>query len=248
MPTAEEQIPELDSHAVPWLTVDQMREVDRLMTEALGISLVQMMENAGRSVALLARRLLEGDAADRRVLVLAGPGGNGGGGLVAARHLAVAGGDVEVRLSRPLDELAPVPRDQCAILGRIGVPVEVGLVGRVEPDLVIDGLLGYSQEGAPRGITAQLIESVAARRVLSLDVPSGLELSTGVLQEPFVRAHATLTLALPKEGLRAPGAAAAVGDLYLADISVPPSVYERLGVAYRSPFGASTIVRLSPVG
>lgn len=243
------RIPEIDSAAVPWLTVEQMREVDRLMVEEAGISLVRMLENAGRNLALLARRQLGGDVAGRRVRVLAGRGGNGGGGLVAARHLAAAGAQVEVRLSGPPEELAPAPADERAILGRIGVPVAVGPArpGR-DPELVIDALLGYSQQGEPRGTTAELIESAAGRRVLSLDVPSGLELSTGALREPFVHALATLTVALPKEGLRAPGAAAAVGELYLADISVPPAVYARLGVAYRSPFGASTIVRLRDRG
>jgi NAD(P)H-hydrate epimerase len=208
--TAGERIPDVDFDAVPWLTVADMREVDRLMTEELGVSLVRMMENAGRNLALLARRLLEGSVAGRRILVLAGRGGNGGGGLVAARHLAAAGSEVEVRLSRPPNELIPAGRDECAILGRIGVPVEVGLVDWAEPELVLDALLGYSQEGTPPGTTAQLIESVAGRSVLSLDVPSGLELSTGELREPFVSALATLTLALPKTGLRAPDAATAV--------------------------------------
>ncbi len=65
----------------------QMREVDRLMVEEAGISLLQMMENAGRALALRARAMLGGDARGRRVQVLAGRGGNGGGGLAAARRL-----------------------------------------------------------------------------------------------------------------------------------------------------------------
>ncbi|HRW07303.1 MAG TPA: NAD(P)H-hydrate epimerase, partial [Caldilineaceae bacterium] len=71
---------------LPTLTTDQMREVDRLMTERYGIILLQMMENAGRHLALLAKRLLENDISDRPIVVLAGRGNNGGGGLVAARH------------------------------------------------------------------------------------------------------------------------------------------------------------------
>jgi NAD(P)H-hydrate epimerase len=82
--------------------------------------------------------------------------------------------------------------------------------------------------------------------VLALDVPSGLELATGVLHAPHVVAEATLTLAAPKEGLRAPGAAAAVGGLYVADLSVPPWVFARLGLVPAAPFGAATIVRLHP--
>jgi hypothetical protein len=74
--------PSVAAGSIPWLTVTQMREVDRLMIEEFAISLEQMMENAGRNLALLARHLLGGDARGRRVLVLAGTGGNGGGGLV----------------------------------------------------------------------------------------------------------------------------------------------------------------------
>jgi len=76
----------VDSAKIPFITTDQMREVDRAMIEDYGISLVQMMENAGRNLAQLARsRFLQGDPTGRRVLVLAGKGGNGGGGMVCAR-------------------------------------------------------------------------------------------------------------------------------------------------------------------
>jgi len=229
--------------ALPWLSVGQMREVDRIMMDDLGISLVRMMENAGRNLALLARRLLGGAASGRRVLVLAGPGGNGGGGLVAARHLHTAGADVAVVLSE--DRLAPIPSEQLEILRRIGVPVGVGTVDDWDPELVVDALLGYSQRGDPQGDTRRLIEWTTGRRVLSLDNPSGLELETGVVRRPCVQAEATLTLAAPKEGLRARGTRTAVGELFVADISVPPLVYERLGIRYLSPFGESTIVRVA---
>jgi len=240
-------LPLVRGDAVPWLSVAQMREVDRLMVDELGISLVRMMENAGRNLAVLARRLLGGGAGGRRVVVMAGPGGNGGGGLVAARHLAVAGARVAVRLATAVERLAPASAEQLAILRRMEVDVAVGPpADALEADLVLDALLGYSQAGDPRGDAAALIEWSATRPVLSLDTPSGLELTSGDLRRPTVRAEATLTLALPKSGLRAPGAADAVGALYLADISVPALVYERLGLRYASPFGAGTIVELEP--
>ena len=89
---------------VPALTTEQMREVDRAMVEDLHIELVQMMENAGRSLAHLAIARF----APSRVTVLAGPGGNGGGGLVAARHLINRGRTVSVVLSDPI----PWPRSR----------------------------------------------------------------------------------------------------------------------------------------
>jgi NAD(P)H-hydrate epimerase len=225
---------------VPWLSVEQMRELDRVATEELGLTLERMMENAGRNLAVLARLLLDGSCAGRTVTVIAGPGGNGGGGMVAARHLAAAGAEVTVMLATAPAHLADVPRAQHDILVQIGVPVAPPGAALPASDLVLDALLGYSQSGAPRGAAAELVAATAGARVLSLDVPSGLELATGVLHEPHVRAEATMTLAAPKLGLCSP----AVGDLYLADLSIPPLGYERLGVPYATPFAAAPLVRV----
>jgi NAD(P)H-hydrate epimerase len=229
---------------LPWLSVDQMREVDRIMVEELGISLVRMMENAGRNLAQLARRLLGGDARGRSIVVMAGPGGNGGGGLVCARHLAAAGAEVAVTLGAPAERTAVVPAEQLRIVERIGLPVHHGLshgIAAGVPELVIDALLGYSQAGDPHGESAALIEWSVGRRVLAIDVPSGLELTTGRLRDPHVRAEATMTLAAPKHGL---AAAEAVGRLFLADISVPALVYERLDLHYETPFGHGPLVEI----
>lgn len=227
-----------------WLSVHQMREVDRIMIDEIGVSLLQMMENAGRNLAMLSRAYLGGDARGQRVHVLAGPGGNGGGGLVAARHLHSAGADVAVSMARQPNDASPAVRAQIAALRSIGVDVSVGVPPPSAPDLVLDALLGYSQVGDPRDDVARLIAWSAGHRVLALDTPSGLELDTATVRRPCVRAIATLTLALPKKGLRAAEADGGVGALFLADISVPPEVYERLGVAYRSPFGRGPIVRV----
>jgi NAD(P)H-hydrate epimerase len=237
--------PAVDARALPWLSVEQMREVDRVMVEELGISLVRMMENAGRGLAQVARELLGGDTAGRSIVVLAGPGGNGGGGLVAARHLTVAGANVAVALSAPAERFAPVPAEQLAIVRRLAIAIheEIELLG--EPELVIDALLGYSQRGEPHGGAAELIRWSGGRRVLALDVPSGLELESGELHAPHIVAEATMTLAAPKTALAAAAAAAAVGRLLLADISVPGRVYERLGLAYETPFTRGSVVELA---
>ncbi|MGE4178100.1 MAG: NAD(P)H-hydrate epimerase [Thermoleophilia bacterium] len=224
--------PTPSADAVPWVTVDQMREVDRLMVEDLGISLVRMMENAGRSLAVAARAMLEGGVAGRRLTVLAGPGGNGGGGLVAARHLANAGAEVRVHLSLHEDAVTGVPAEQLAILRAMGVavtgrPITAAVLRPAE--LVIDAVLGYGQRGAPRGPSAALVGATAGRRVLALDVPSGLDPDSGAMYEPGVRAEVTMTLAAPTHGLGAPRAAPAVGRLLVADISVPPALWSRVG-------------------
>ena len=236
--------PAVEAGTVPWLSVAQMRAVDQIMVEELGVSLVRMMENAGRSLAQVARDLLGGDTAGRSILVLAGPGGNGGGGLVAARHLAVAGAQIAVALAAPGERFAPVPGEQLAIARQFAIPTDAGIDALGEPELVIDALLGYGQRGQPHGQAAKLIRWSAGRRVLALDVPSGLELASGKLHTPHVSAEATMTLAAPKTALAAAGAAEAVGRLFLADISVPAVVFERLGFSYQTPFTRRPVVEL----
>ena len=88
-----------DFHNLPVVTTDQMSEVDRLMIEEWGITLFQMMENAGRNFAELARRQLGGTVQGKRIAVLCGQGNNGGGGMTAARHLHNWGAQVEVILA-----------------------------------------------------------------------------------------------------------------------------------------------------
>jgi len=221
--------------AVPALTTEQMRAVDHVMVEGLHIELVQMMENAGRSLAELAIiRFSPGS-----LTILAGPGGNGGGGLVAARHLANRGCQVQVVLTEP-DRLTPVPAHQADILARMGVTIASR---PATADLIIDAMIGYSLRGNPAGAAAQLITwaNDQAAPVLALDTPSGLDLTTGTAANPAVWAAATLTLALPKVGLLdAPN----VGELYLADISVPPLVYQRMGIPVPELFRQASLLRI----
>ena len=234
---------------IPTLTVAQMREVDRIMVEDLNIGLIQMMENAGRTLAHHTRRMfLRGDARTRRVIVLAGSGGNGGGGIAAARRLANWGAEVSIVLGQAEADMDEVPGLQLAIANRIGIQVAGPdlVAGKLMDgcDVLIDALIGYSLRGAPREPIASLIQSANGSRVpiVALDVPSGLDADTGRAPGAVIRASSTLTLALPKAGLMQPEARAWVGDLYLADISVPPSVYRRLGLEVGPIFAEDDIV------
>lgn len=236
---------------VPYLSTDQMREVDRLMIEVYHIELIQMMENAGRHLAVLAReRFLGGDPQHKRVAVLAGTGGNGGGALVCARWLHNAGTQVEVLLAAAPEAFTPVSAHQLDILLQMGVSVMQadGITDDESPDLIIDGLIGYSLKGAPREPIASLIRAANAIDcpILSLDTPSGLDTATGTVSDPTIRAAATMTLALPKEGLRGETARPVVGELYLANISVPPDLYAQpsLGLHVENLFGISDIIRI----
>ena len=237
---------------VPYLTTEQMMEVDRAMVEDSRIELIQMMENAGRNLAHLARhRFLGGDPVGKRVVVLAGTGGNGGGALVAARRLHNWGADIRVFITRAPDVFTLVPGHQLDILERLRVPVAAAEVV-ADGDtlaLILDGVIGYSLKGAPAGAAARLIEWANAQEapVLALDAPSGVDTTTGMVYEPGIRAEATMALALPKEGLRASGVALHVGELYLADISVPPSLYTKppLGLSIGPLFARDDIIRLA---
>ncbi len=231
-------IPTVAAAALPTVTAEQMRRVDRLAVHELGLGLLQMMENAGARLADLALRRFR----PRSCLVMAGPGGNGGGGLAAARHLANRGVPVRVVLAAEPDRLSVVTAHQLGILRRMGVPVD----GEPAPaDLVVDALLGYGLTGDPRGRAADLIRWTLARPpVLALDTPSGLDVDTGRAGEPCVRANATLTLALPKPGLLT--APEHVGELYLADVSIPAGLYERAGVLAPPPFRAGPVLRVLP--
>ncbi|MBN2472652.1 MAG: NAD(P)H-hydrate epimerase [Anaerolineae bacterium] len=231
--------------ALPALTTTQMAEVDRLMIEDYGILLIQMMENAGRNLAEMAGRILGDDLLQREIVILCGGGNNGGGGMVAARHLHNRGAHVQAKLVGEPARLKDIPAHQWQILKALGVTAET------EPaldtaDLVIDAMIGYGLSGDPRGPVADWIRKAnAARRpVLALDAPSGLDTTTGIPGTPCILAAATLTLALPKTGLLSKAADAFVGDLFLADISVPPELYERLGLYVAPIFTADAIVRV----
>ncbi len=238
--------------SVPAVTVEQMREVDRLMIEEYGILLLQMMENAGRNLATLVSTIARGPG--KSVLVLAGRGNNGGGGLVAARHLSNMGYRVQVVIAARVDQLPEVPRHQASILLKMDLELleaEACDKARLEEllgsaDVIVDALIGYGLSGAPRGLAAALIEKANAtgRPIVSLDVPSGLDAGSGRFYEPSIRAAATLTLALPKTGLGTDEARGRAGDLYLGDLSVPPNLYRRLGLDVASLFVTSSTVPL----
>lgn len=228
--------PTVRSDEIGWLTEIEMIEVDRVMMHDLRIELIQMMENAGRNLA----QLVLDRFGPTTVTVLAGSGGNGGGGLVAARHLANRGVDVSVTLGQPVGALARVPLHQYGILERMGVSVVS------EPrrsDVVVDALIGYSLHGAPRGRIGELVARIdqLGDDVVSLDTPSGVNVTDGSVPGLAVSADVTMTLGLPKIGLRG---SIRVGELYLADISIPPSVYDTIGIGPAPDFTRSSMLRV----
>jgi NAD(P)H-hydrate epimerase len=230
---------------IPSLTTEQMVEIDRLMIEVYGIDLTRMMENAGSNLARLALRLCRTSSAPVRISVLCGAGNNGGGGMVAARHLHNRGANVNVILVSAVEKLKKIPAQQWHILKRMGI-TEDRTTDLSQYDLIIDAMVGYGMQGVLRDASAEWTERVNAsgRDILSLDAPSGLDTTTGAVKGQGIHACATMTLALPKIGLQTKAARRYVGELYLADISVPPELYIRLGLVVPPLFQEDTILRL----
>jgi len=217
----------------PAATRDEIRDFDRYAIETLGVPGIVLMENAGRQIAEVARAMLAGRAKPR-VVILAGPGNNGGDGFVVARHLAMAGIRAEVVLLVPREKTTGDADTNLRILETLGFQIRV-LAGDIEAalrelvpllakaDLVVDGLLGTGTRGEIREPYASAIGAVneAKRPVLAIDIPSGLDPDTGKPLGPTICATKTVTMAAVKVGFRTPGAAEYTGEVVLADIGVP---------------------------
>ncbi len=217
--------PSVPSTAIPWLTVEQMVEADRLAIEEFDIGLLQMMEHAGSALAELTIAL----APDGPITVFAGAGNNGGGGLCAARHLINRGRDVSIVMASP--DPRPAAARHLATLHAMGADV------RTEPPpsaVAVDALVGYGLRGSLRGRAAELAASASgAAFVVSLDFPSGYGAAGGVT------ADAVLTLALPKVPL------AGMQSLYVADLGLPSALWARMGLDVGPLFSAGRILQIT---
>ncbi len=228
---------------LPTLTEEQMREVDRIAMADFGLGVLQMMENAGRNLALHAIENVNDPNAE--IVILAGSGGNGGGGISCARHLRNHGYRVRLFLTRDPSELRGSAGAQYHIVEKAGLTATAASEAEEhvqQAALVIDALIGYSLKGAPRGITKELIETANefSDRTLALDIPSGFDSTSGETPGVAIKPHSTLTLALPKTGLRE-----VPGELYVADIGIPPEVYLPLGITLEPFFGGAYWVRIT---
>lgn len=224
------------------ITTAQMIEVDRIAMNETGPNLFQMMENAGRSLATLAIDMLGKNWQKAKIVILAGTGGNGGGGICAARHLTNRNIDTTICISDNLG-LGDVPSYQRKIFQVTqGKGIIIDYLEQLKPDLIIDSIIGYGLKSAPKGNVHKMISWVNHQdsKILSLDVPSGVDATNGITYGKFIKADRTLTLALPKTGLLPE----LVGELYLTDIGIPTKVYDMLGIKYQDPFGDKFIVKI----
>ncbi len=228
-----------------FLTAEEMAEADRVSIEEFGVDVLSLMENAGMQTARLARKMLGGSVEKRRVCCLVGKGNNGGDGLVAARHLRNWGADVSVVVGGEKAELKEIPARQLRVVESMGLPVTGPGSGFERVDLILDALLGYGSRGDPREPVAGLIRGANGSEVpiLAVDLPSGLDANTGKPGSPCIVASSTVTFGLPKVGFLSREARGYLGELYLADISMPRPVYERFSQAGWA-FGSDTLVKV----
>jgi len=212
---------------------EAMRLLDSTAIREYGVPSLALMENAGFWAAReLWRRLSDPKAA--RVAVLAGKGNNGGDGFVIARHLAWWGvGGVKVYLAGPAGQLVDDARVNYEYVAAPNVPVtevtgkELELVSELRrADWLVDALLGTGVAGRVRGASAELLAAAAGlgRPVLAVDTPSGLDATDGHLHGPALPATVTVSFGAPKSGFALGEGPRLVGELVVAEISLPRRV------------------------
>jgi NAD(P)H-hydrate epimerase len=215
------------------LPADRLAALDAAAVDA-GLGILMLMEVAGWQVARCAWRMLGRRPA--RVLVAAGRGNNGGDGLVAARHLRAWGCAVEALVVGVEARLrgAVVEQLRAARGAGVAVAVEEGVASLADAagaaPLCVDALLGTGLHSAPRSPDADAIAALEGARVLSVDVPSGLDASSGEAYHPCVRAEVTCTLTAVKRGLWTAQGRAHAGRVLVADIGMPVTAWSACGL------------------
>jgi hydroxyethylthiazole kinase-like uncharacterized protein yjeF len=221
----------LSSNALPLISSRQVREVDALAQARFGIGVDWLMEAAGWQIARLV---------DQPAAVVCGVGNNAGDGLAAARHLHRWGRLLSVSCV-DVGRLSGAAARELEALRRAGV--EVASEPQLDPAaVVVDAIFGTGLTRAPEGKFAEWIEAINAsgKRVISVDVPSGLDADSGLAYAPFVDPDETITLGLPKPGLSQFG-----GRVTVVDIGIPLEVYEAAGVNVpRDHFASGDVIRL----
>ena len=221
------------------LSRQEVRDLDRCATETLGVPGVVLMENAGRNAADAVAAFL-GGCEGRNVAIVAGSGNNGGDGFVIARHLAMRGASVVTFLVAPPDKVVGDARTNLDILRNLGHDVRrttgadvARLAAELRPfDLVVDAVGGTGVRGALRDDMAAAVEQInaAARPVVAVDIPTGLDCDTGRAEGAAVRAAMTVTMLARKKGFDSPQAAQFTGEVRVVDIGIPAEIVRRIAV------------------
>ena len=202
------------------LTRKEMKAVDDAMIK-LGIDVPRMMELAGLYVAMAATDIMKHNTG-KRILMLSGIGNNGGDALVAARHLLNWKYKADIAFATSTNKLKPMALHQWKILRNIGVKATKRIDWK-RYGLIVDGLLGYNINGNPRSKFVKIISAANNSNVpiLSIDLPSGLDATTGRAYEPCIKASTTIALTAVKAGLLKKNAKKYTGKLLVSYMTVP---------------------------
>jgi hydroxyethylthiazole kinase-like uncharacterized protein yjeF len=217
-------------------SVQQMRAMDRYAIEQLGIPEEILMENAGQAAAsVLAREI---GIRDKKIAIFCGVGNNGGDGFVVARKIHADGGGVQVFILGNPDKFKGAARTNLDILARLPIEVRaIESVKKIRMDVlhshgIVDAIFGTGLDRDVSGFYREAITLIkeSGKKVLSLDIPSGINGDTGEIMGVAVRADYTVAFGLPKSGnLLYPGYERC-GKLYVCHISFPPSLHNRDGI------------------
>lgn len=220
-----------ESHVL-LVTTEEMRGIDKKCQE-MGVPSLILMENAGRALAMESLKLLSGRShgdTSARIVVLCGPGQNGGDGFVAARHLSSMGHEVAVVVAGDTRRLPYEAGESFKMLSAYPVSVlspEEFLKKEWEgPDLIVDALLGTGTRGAPRAPIADLIRWANERDcpIVACDIPSGLNGDTGYAYEPCIKADLTVTMGFAKVGLYSYPGRMFCGEIVVEGLGLPPQL------------------------
>lgn len=204
------------------VTSQEMALIDKRTIEEYGVSSLALMERAGKAVAQRIKETFK----KTRVLIIAGPGNNGGDGMVAARYLKKAGFKVKVYLVFEKEKLSPEAKTQLERLKRSRIPFSITRDLKKEDlkdMIIVDALFGTGLKREIEGELAELIEKInsSGAPVVAVDIPSGISSDDGSVMRQAIRANLTVTFGLPKRGhLLFPGAEYA-GRLYIENIGFP---------------------------
>lgn len=215
-----------------FVTRDQMARVYEFSTTRHGLTVRMMAERLAGRVLNVSSDLLKG-VPGKHIIVCIGKGNNGASGVAAGLRLKTQGAIVTILAAYPDERLVSAGKSLLYDAKSQGIPVRVfggdsddqALI--LGADLIVDALLGYKGVGDPRPPLDQLINLVneSPAKVLSLDLPSGLDADTGEPGKPTVQAEATVTVERPKVGFSNPKAAAFLGTVLSASVGIPPDVW-----------------------
>jgi NAD(P)H-hydrate epimerase len=207
-----------------------MQSIDRQAIEGYGIPSLCLMENAGRCVAEETVKWLR-RSPTKRVLIVCGTGNNGGDGLVAARHLLNMGVKVSLLIAGSPASFKADALINYRITKKLKIPCRAAfrLSGRElssfldKADVIVDAIFGVGLSRPVDGPCRLLVEAInaAGRRVVAIDVPSGMDATTGKVRGACVKAAKTVTLAVAKKGLFLNEGPHYAGKIIVVDIGIP---------------------------